>query len=67
MTFIIDVPLSLTLCCGRDRQNVVVSGGKMETVTFIIDVPLSLTNCSGRDNTKCDSEVEGKVETQLVQ
>ena len=39
----------------------------MKTVTFIIDVPLSLTNCSGRDNTKCDSEVEGKVETQLVQ
>ena len=24
MTFIIDVPLSLTLCSGRDRQSVVV-------------------------------------------
>ena len=36
-------------------------------MTFIIDMPLSLTNCSGRDKTKCDSEVEGKVETPLVQ
>ena len=57
MTFIIDVPLSLTACSGRDRQSVAIH------ISSIIDVPLSLTFCSGRDNTKCDSEVEGKVET----
>ena len=41
MTFMIDVPLSLTDCCGRSV------GGKDEdtisSMTFIIDVPLSLT------------------------
>ena len=41
MTFIIDVPLSLTDCCGRSV------GGKnkdiISSMTFIIDVPLSLT------------------------
>ena len=50
MTFVIDVPLSLTTCSGRDRQSVVGKDEEaIKSMTFIIDEPLSLTLCSGRD------------------
>ena len=60
MTFIIDVPLSLTLCSGRDRQSVAIH------ISSIIDVPLSLTFCCGRDR-KNVVVSGGKMKTPLVQ
>ena len=51
VTCIIDVPLSLTRCSGRDSVSEVE--GKNEdtssTIICIIDGPLSLTPCSGKD------------------
>ena len=65
---IINVPLSLTLCSGRERQSVFSEvEGKMKTPVvhwhaLIIDVPLSLTNCVVEIDKKCVIEVEGKNE-----
>ena len=68
MTFIIDVPLSLTDCSGRDRQRVVVKWRERwrHISSMISDVPLSLTSCSGRGETKCGSEVEGKMISSII-
>ena len=49
VTCIIDMPLSLTACSGRDRQSVGKNEDTSSSVACIINMPLSLTSCSGRD------------------
>ena len=65
VTCIIDVPLSLTYCSGRDV--LLKLRERISSVTCIIDVPLSLTACSGRDRQSVLLKWRERMKTPVVQ
>ena len=61
---IINVPLSLTYCSGRDV--LLKLRERISSVTCIIDVPLSLTGCSGRYKQSVLLKLRERMKTPVV-